>query len=307
MKKFTFLIVTMALIALFSANELKGQNYAAPYLLFSNSAEASAYGEAYSTMANDASAAFWNPAGLAQVSSYSFSATSALGLPFDRQFNAASVAFNINHFGVLGISATLSGVDDIMGYTDQGLQTGTFNVRNVVLGLSYANRIGENFSFGVTGRYINQDLNVTRDIGYAFDIGARYDRELFTLGAVMQSLAGEIGPDTLPVTFRGGLTLRPIEYLNISTDFVIEGFNEDDPARRYANFGIGYELHFGDNFGNTMLMPRLGLNNGNVSIGSGFGFNIDNTIGFRVDYAFVNEHSDLFGTSHRIGLVVTGF
>lgn len=301
MKKLTYLIVMSVLIGLIGANELKAQNYAAPYLLFSNSAEAAGYGEAYSTLASGASAAFWNPAGLAQVENFSFSGTSAIGLMYDRQFSAANVAYNLDGIGTIGLSASYSGVTDITGYNNQGQQTGSFDVTNMVFGLSYARMVTENLSIGVTGRFINQDLNVVVDNGYAFDLGARYDRDMFTLGAAFQSLAGKVGPDELPSTLRGGVAIRPVEGLHAAADFVIEGVSDDVPARRYANLGIGYDVNVGD----AVVIPRIGLNDGSLAMGAGIGYNAGG-IGIRIDYAFVNEASDLFGTSHRVGIVING-
>ncbi len=300
MKKIITLLTVIGLFALIGTPDAKAQNFTAPYQLFSNSAEAAGFGEAYSTLANDASAAFWNPAGLAQMESFSFTGVSATALQHDRHFSAANVAYHVDGIGTVAFGVTQSGVKDIQRRDDQGMHTGNFDNTNLVFGLSYARMITENVSVGITGRFINQDLHVQVDNGYSADAGVRYDQDLFSVGVVFQSLVGKVGPDDLPPSFRLGASLRPTGGLITSADLVLDDIG-DPNARRYANFGAGYEVEFND----IILIPRAGLHDGAPAFGGGIGFGLNNMI-IRVDYAFVNEPSDFFGTSHMIGLVIHG-
>lgn len=300
MKKLIALLTVICLIALIGTTEANAQNYTAPYLLFSNSAEAAGFGEAYSTLANDASAAFWNPAGLAQLESFSFTGVSATALQYDRNFSAANIAYHVDGIGTFAIGATQSGVKDIQRRDNQGVHTGNFDNTNLVFGLSYARMITENISFGITGRFINQDLHVQVDNGYSADVGVRYDQEMFSVGVVFQSMVGKVGPNELPRSFRLGASLRPVGGLIASTDLVLDDM-EDTNARSYANIGAGYEIEISD----IILIPRAGLHDGAPAFGGGIGFGLNNLV-IRVDYAFVNEPSNLFGTSHRVGLVIRG-
>lgn len=300
MKKIIALLTVIGFVALIGTLKVHAQNFTAPHLLFSNSAEAAGFGEAYSTLANDASAAFWNPAGLAQLESFSFTGVSATALQYDRNFSAANIAYHIDEIGTVAFGVTQSGVKDIQQRDDQGVHTGDFDNTNLVFGLSYARRITENLSFGITGRFINQDLHVQVDKGYSADVGVRYDEDLFSVGAVFQSMVGKVGPNELPRSFRLGGSLRPAGGLITSVDLVLDDI-EDSNARRYANFGAGYEWEIND----IILVPRAGLHDGAPSFGGGIGFGLNNMI-IRLDYALVNEPSDLFGASHRVGVVIRG-
>jgi hypothetical protein len=56
----TYISFTLILVAIFFLNEniAFGQNFAAPYLQFSTSAVGSAFGDAYTSLAEDASATY---------------------------------------------------------------------------------------------------------------------------------------------------------------------------------------------------------------------------------------------------------
>lgn len=300
MKNLSILTIMLALTVSLNTSDAVAQNFAAPYLLFSNSAEAAGFGEAYSTLANDASAAFWNPAGLAQLESFSFTGVSVVAMQFDRQFSAANIAYHLDRVGTFAFVATQSGVSDIQRRDDQGIHTGNFDTSNQVFGLSFGRKLTDNISFGITGRFIKQDLHVQVDNGYSADVGFRYDQDLFSIGASFQSLVGKVGPDDLPTSFRLGTSVRPHAGMIISVDLVADDI-EDPNARRYANFGAGYELEIND----IILIPRAGLHDSALAFGGGIGFNLGSMI-IRVDYAFVNEPGDLVGTNHKVGLVING-
>ena len=194
------------------------QNLAAPYLLFSNSVEGTGFGSAYTSLAEDASATYWNPAGLSEVKSYSFSSMASIDLGLDRNFNTASFALRLP-VGVLAASFSASGVNDVEGYDENNVKTGSFNVVNSVAGVSYSARANDNLSLGATARYINQNLNVFADNGYTVDFGSRYKLPIagqnLILSGVMQNIIGELGVNDLPKVLRigVGMNLMPMGIL----------------------------------------------------------------------------------------------
>ena len=281
------------------------QNLAAPYLLFSNSVEGTGFGSAYTSLAEDASATYWNPAGLSEVKSYSFSSMASIDLGLDRNFNTASFALRLP-VGVLAASFSASGVNDVEGYDENNVKTGSFNVVNSVAGVSYSARANDNLSLGATARYINQNLNVFADNGYTVDFGSRYKLPIagqnLILSGVMQNIIGELGVNDLPKVLRIGVGMNLAGGFVADVDFVHEDLFGSG-GRKMLNYGAGYRANFQDNF---VVNAHGGINNSKyLSAGIGLGLQIAK-MELVVDYAYVNEPSVIFGQSHRVGLSLNG-
>jgi hypothetical protein len=308
----TYISFTLILVAIFFLNEniAFGQNFAAPYLQFSTSAVGSAFGDAYTSLAEDASATYWNPAGLAAVKNFSFVGLVSSGLGLDRNFNAASVALDMKRFGVIALSYCHSGVTDIQGYNENDVKTNSFNVVNMVPGFSYALRATTDFSVGATLHYIRQDLNVQIDNGYSVDAGLRYEIDIsgkqIIPSVVVQNLFGKVGVNQLPQVLRIGAGLDYGGIMKIGTfkgeiDYVIEDMT-NSASRKYFNFGVSY----GVRIRGIIMVAQTGFQNGqNFAAGTGLGMSMGKMM-FRVDYAYVIAQNQIFNNNHRIGITISG-
>lgn len=283
------------------AQQLAAQNFAAPYLQRPTSAAGAAFGRAYTAVASDASAAYWNPAGLTGITSYSFTGMYSTGMAFDREFNAASVGYTLENIGTFAASFTMSGVSDIDTYDVEDNFLGTENNQNLVFGLSYAYPITQNFAVGVTGKYISSDLIVITDTGYGLDVGARFNQDMVSAGVIIQNVIGELGPDELPMAMRIGFAIQPIDGLTAAVDLEMDDL-EVKEANNYINIGLGYDIPVTENI---VVGLKSGLHDSNIAAGGKLGFKTG-AIGATIDYAYVNE-PNIFGASHRIGITVYGF
>ncbi|MCX7875105.1 MAG: PorV/PorQ family protein [Melioribacteraceae bacterium] len=145
---------------------------AAKFLSIGVGARANAMGGAYSSVANDVSAIYWNPAGIASVNE-----TQTL-FTYTRMF----ADININYFGFVipagdygtfGASVTALNVGD-MEVTTEFLPDGTgekFSAGSYAFTLSYAKYITENFAVGANVKYIRESIYNSSASGVAFDIG----------------------------------------------------------------------------------------------------------------------------------------
>ena len=291
------------MIALTSLTQSRvlAQNFAAPYLERSNAVEGDAFGGAYTALASDASATYWNPAGLTQIASYSFTGLVSADLALDRSFNTASAAYTLDGAGTVALSFTQAGVSDIQQFSRDNTFLGNFNTSFMVVGGSYAYELLEGLSVGVTGRFISQDLELVTDQGYHVDLGARFSRDILSVGIVAQNLAGELGPDQLPMNLRAGFGITPLEGLRAAVDFQVRDTGSD-ASYTSAHLGLGYDFKVNEQI---TIGAQSGLNDGNFAAGGKLGF-VTETLGVQINYAFVNEPS-IFGESHRIGITVSGF
>lgn len=285
---------------MFGGLEVFAQNTAAPYLSRPTTAAGEGLGGAYTAIADDASAAFWNPAGLRGVQTYSFTGMYSAGLAYDRVFNTVALAYNLGSAGTIGLSVLNSGVNEIQGYDPGNNPTGSFDNVNLAIGVSYGFSLSEALSIGATGKYLSQDLSVVKDEGYAMDLGVKFAGDQFMVGATYQNLIGELGPDKLPHVLRAGFGIMPIEGLRAAVDVEIDDLSNDQ-YNTYLRLGAGYNVQVTEEFS---IGVRSGLKDTDLNFGGGIGFNTE-AIGFTIDYAYAKE-PNFFGASHRIGVSING-
>ncbi|RPI05877.1 MAG: PorV/PorQ family protein, partial [Ignavibacteriae bacterium] len=148
---------------------------AASFLKIGVGARALAMGEAYTTLAEDASGVFWNPGGAANLEK-----TQA---QYFHQSYLADIAYD---FGA--VSLPLSGFGTVSAFlgnmnfgeierTSVQYQDGTgekASANSFVCGLSYARALTDRFSIGGNIKYVHEGIWHSSADGYAFDIGLLY-------------------------------------------------------------------------------------------------------------------------------------
>jgi hypothetical protein len=153
---------------------------AGEFLLLPVGGRATALGSAFTALADDISALYWNPAGVAlagdrqaMVSYIDYMAdTRHVWVGFATPFGAGdkAIGFQVGSFGF----------SDQAEYTvDQPEGTGrTYSVDMSVIGLTYSQQFSDRFSFGATGKYISENLAGANASTFAVDIGTTYHSEL---------------------------------------------------------------------------------------------------------------------------------
>jgi hypothetical protein len=144
---------------------------------------------------DDASSAFWNPAGISQVGNVDMHFTNLdwFGL-FD--LNAAAAAYNLGgDNGVLGVHFISFSTGKIEITTEkQPNGTGRFyDAADLALGVSYARRLTEQFRVGVSIKYVNQRIWNETASGISIDVGTQYKLDFNNLTIAMSM--SNFGPD----------------------------------------------------------------------------------------------------------------
>jgi hypothetical protein len=145
------------------------------FLKIGHGARINAMAGAGSALVDDMSSIYWNPAGIADLPSLTaeFDYTNwfaglnhnfaAVGLPFGDNFALAV------HFTSLST--------DEMERTTLERPDGTnsfFTASDVGIGVTFAGYLTDNFSFGITGRYLNNNIAEASANGFEFDVGTKY-------------------------------------------------------------------------------------------------------------------------------------
>ena len=139
-------------------------------------AKAAAMGESFVAVADDPSALYWNPSGIARLQG-----TSVLGSfiqwPAEISFSTLGVTHNLGAMGTVGFSfsALTTGYMNVRTVFQPEGTGEVFTARDVIVGLSYAKNLTDRFSFGGTVKVVQEELEEYSDTVVAFDIGTLYD------------------------------------------------------------------------------------------------------------------------------------
>ncbi|MBD3167846.1 MAG: PorV/PorQ family protein [candidate division Zixibacteria bacterium] len=270
---------------------------AAEFLNIGAGSRAIAMGGAYSAIANDPSACYWNPAALTNVKSV------ALMLQhnehyMDLQHEYAAYGSPIGKNGALGFSVSYLHMGSIMGYDANDAPTREFKVYDIAYGLSYGHKITDNLSLGLGAKNIRQSISDLSASGWAFDLGMLYDfgRWSFSFGAANLGSAIKYENESfaLPTEYRMGVGYHTLYYpVVIGAEY---GYSRDGTER----MAIGAEYSLMDCFALRSGFRPSEANNsdGNLSFGCGL-----KMWGHSLDYTYL-PNADL-GATHRISAVLT--
>lgn len=277
MKKILTLILFVICFGEFYAQNPNLGTAGAQFLQIPVGARSEAMGGAVVGLADDASAIFWNPAGIVKVKNVQahFSYMNWFDL-FD--FNAASIVYNAGDLGTFGASMVLLTSDE-MEITTEEEPNGTgrfFDAGDLALGITYAKYLTDRFNVGITVKYVNQQIWNESASGFAFDIGTQYrlDFQNLTIAMCMTNFGADMqfdGPDLdftyrkdnnfplsrlvpsrlstdeypLPLNFQVGIGFDVFEYDFVKMRGAIDVTHPNDNAER-AHFGT--EFSFYDRF-----------------------------------------------------------
>lgn len=171
----------------YAQNVSKSGTTAANFLEIGVGANAVGMGGAFVSVANDASALYWNAGGIALLPKFEAVVVHTDWIA-ETNFDFAGLVLPLGDFGTLGFSFTSLSMDDMKVRTvEQPDGTGElFSAGDIAVGLSYARQLTERFSIGFTVKYIEQTIWHMNATGIAIDAGTMFKTDLFggmTIGA----------------------------------------------------------------------------------------------------------------------------
>ncbi len=176
MKKALTVIAILALSCSLQAQSIgRVGTTAASFLKISVGARALAMGEAYTTLSEDVTGLFWNPAGISKnqnmqllFNHYDYIA--------DLTYDFGGATMPLAGIGTFGVFMGYLGMPDIERTTIQ-FPDGTgekVSASSYVVGLSYARELTDRFSIGGNAKYIRENIWHSSAGGFAFDVGVLY-------------------------------------------------------------------------------------------------------------------------------------
>lgn len=274
------------------------------FLKINISARSVAMGGAFTGLADDEAALYYNPAGLASIEKKRF----IFGY---HNYIADMQSGFIGYIKPLGKERSLGFYLNYLNYGDftQTDETGTvlgeFGGSDILLAVSFAMRHNYSFSFGGSAKFIYEKIDQYAASGLAFDLGVKYDsdRRRFGAGLMIQNLGFQLSSlgeekDKLPLAVRTGLFYKPKGLpVTFTTDLIFPNDNDLYFAlgAEYMNLKPFYMRLGWNSFGSNYRTSISDDNWSGYSLGVGFDFKK-----MMISYAF-SPAAEL-GDSHRITL-----
>lgn len=162
-----------------------------PFLQIEPDARAAGMGNTGVAIADNASAVFWNPAGLAFQKGNQVNITHSEWLP---QFNADLFydylvgKYHVEGIGTFGAHITYLNLGEQLRTDETGLEQGRFNSYELAAGVSYGLKLNKNWSLGTSFRFIYSRLadgsvgqqNISPGSSIGVDISGMYKSDSFT-------------------------------------------------------------------------------------------------------------------------------
>ncbi|RMG69204.1 MAG: hypothetical protein D6715_00250 [Calditrichaeota bacterium] len=280
---------------------------AAPFLTISVGARALGMGGAFVGVANDASALFWNVAGIAQLHRPSIIFNHAEWLA-DINFDYAGLVAPLGGAGTLGASFTSLNTADMEQTTELNPEgTGVlFSVGSFAFSLSYARKLTDKFMIGFTGKFVRETIFNSHATGVALDVGTLFQTPMpgLKLGMSITNFGTKMhmsGDDLL-------IQVDPDPTISGNNETINALFQTDDfDMPLLFRVGISYELVKNETHQLLLAADALHPNDNDESMNLGGEYRFQDLISLRAGYRalFLQDSEEGFtvgaGLNTRLG------
>ena len=320
MNKYLLIIVITLLLGNKSFSQVFSGTTAGQFLKIEVGAKAIAMGGAFVSQANDASALYWNPGGLSKLQNNGAMFTHTYWLA-DINHDFVGIVLKIGEQHTIGFSYTSLTMGDMKVRTEVYPEgTGElFTASDYSLGVSYGLDLTEDFSIGLTGKYVGENIWHMSASTIAFDFGLLYYTPIknLQLGVSISNIGGKMkfsgednfiyysyNPDEhgnsdkiyaelkmdewdLPLIYRVGLSFKALDVeihvLTISADAI-------HPNDYDESVNIGCEYGFKERFflraGYKSLFMEESVEG--LTAGVGLIYFLTDYVPIKVDYAYAD-------------------
>ncbi|MDI6752671.1 MAG: PorV/PorQ family protein [bacterium] len=298
MKNWIIILGAVAIATMGFAKE-KGET-ASAFLKLGAGARPAGMGDAYCAVADDATAVYWNPAGLTEVEEKqgTFMFLRPMTEVPDLAMSYIGLAIP-SIYGKFGGAITYYGygeMDEITGEKDGNpVKNKTWDAYDFACSFSFAKKVKDT-GLGATLKVVNGKLAESTAIAFACDFGLLQKKDRLSIGAVVRNIGNSMKYEnedfSLPFSVKTGVSYKLLRLpLLLSSDITFPNDN-----KIYLNLGAEYSVR-------EVFSLRCGYKSGSPKDeGKGFtlgaGTNYLDLYSF--DYAY--QTFNKLGDNHRISL-----
>jgi hypothetical protein len=290
------------------------------FLKIETGARPAAMAGAMTLAAFDASAVFYNPAGIGRMkSTFDFIANTTQWIA-DINYHSVSGAYTIDGIGTFALYGIFADYGDIQGTrrapdTEEGyISTGNIDISAYMAGISYARNLASNFTIGATVKYVAQELGSSlmndgstkkNDVStLAFDFGTIFypGWHSFGFGISVKNFSRELTYEEesfeLPLTFTMGVSMNMFDLTDMKDQSLLLSVDAVHPRDYTERLKFGAEYIFMDIFA---LRAGYKTNHDVEGFFGGLGINVEfEGFGARINYAY--SDIQFFDAVHRFSI-----
>lgn len=280
---------------------------ALPFLRISPSARAEGMGATFVAVADDASASYWNPAGIANldvmnltlmhliyVDSSSYELL-AFNYPLSNQLKLGAHIIYLNYGSMEKTIETSSGAF--------GGSSGTFSSFDLGIAASVAYKFSEELQLGLNAKYAMQSIDTDTVTAVIADVGALYKLDFLVenllLGLSLSNVGTKVKDDNLPTTLRGGVSMKFSILQDKDLLAAVTAYYPFESGKIAEN--VGAEYWYDKMFG-VRLGYKIGYDAGSFTAGVGFKYVLPDMFGYQIDYSYAPFGN--LGDTHRISATI---
>ncbi len=292
--KHCFLIFLLTTLA---ASAGSAQTGGLSYLKLGSGGRAAGMAEAFTAVADDATATYWNPAGIL------FNPGPSLVLSHNewiQDVRSEFVSFvapkDRAGWGLSLNSVRIAGIE-LRGVQPAVEPISTFSAYNLALGAAYARRITAGLAAGVGIKFLYEKIYIEEAAGFALDAGVLYrpDTSPIRLGMVIKNLGkmSRLGGEasTMPLTLRTGAAFAPPAKILGAHWLLAADLSVSRGGDLHTSWGMEVKPF-------PLLALRAGYQTGYETRGAQFGLGLRGNR-FGLDYGVVPFQQNL-GIGHRL-------
>lgn len=294
-----FIILLVTLLGRISIAQSNSGRTAADFLTIDVGARAAAMGGAYTALSEGAVSAYWNPAGLARIESGDIILNHFEWLQ-DVSLEYGAASFRVSDRLVMSASISYLNYGNIDRYDNSGsMLSDEITAYDWAGAISAGISLTDELSFGLTGKYVNQNLDDIKGSALAMDAGLRYEMANVTLAGFVGNFGSNMKFDEvyerLPAMGRLGVAVRPFgSSFTTSVDLVKE-FDGDMALKHGLEYGFMGQYFIRSGYNYNMNDEEKSLS----GFAFGLGIYLNQAI---IDYAYTPSDSYTKDDIHRFSL-----
>lgn len=292
------------------------------FLKVDMNARAAAMGGAYTMVGKDASALFYNPAGMAEMETGLDLFVNRTNWIADIAYSSGALARNFGNLGVFALSFISVDYGELIGtkVADNALgyvETGNVDVGGYAVGVGYARALTDKFSIGGQIKYASQRLGqnllsedgktVKNEVGgLAYDIGTKFypGFKSFRLGMSIRNFSAQYTyaeeSFQLPLTFRLGFGMDILDIIGgVPNNSLVVNVDALHPRDYTERVHVGAEYWY-----SNLIALRAGYKTNYDEEGLNLGFGLQYEVAdvkLKIDYSY----SD-FGAFSNVSRITIG-